>query len=43
MARGHMHGREGMHNWGHAWQGACVAGEMANAADGTHLTGILSC
>ena len=36
---------------GHAWQGggcawqggACVAGEMATAADGTHPTGMHSC
>ena len=35
--------------WGHAWQGmrggggACVVGETATAADGTHPTGMLSC
>ena len=28
---------------GHAWQGACVAGEMANVADGTHPTGMHYC
>ena len=28
---------------GGAWQGACVAGEMATAADGTHPTGMHSC
>ena len=28
---------------GHAWQGACVAGEKANAADSTHPTGMHSC
>ena len=30
---------------GHTWQGghACVAGEMATAADGTHLTGMQPC
>ena len=34
---------------GHAWQGsmhkggACVAGEKATAADGTHPTGMNSC
>ena len=28
---------------GMAWQGACVAGEMATAADGTHPTGVHSC
>ena len=39
----------GMHGWGYAWQGsmcgrgACVTGEMATAADGTHPTGMLSC
>ena len=26
----------------HAWQGECVAGEMATAADGTHPTGMHS-
>ena len=25
------------------WQGACVAGETATAADGTHPTGMHSC
>ena len=35
--------------WGHAWQGvcvaegACMAGEMATAAGGTHPTGMRSC
>ena len=29
--------------WGCAWQGACVAGEMATAACGTHPTGMHSC
>ena len=28
---------------GHAWQGACMAGEMATAADSTHPTGMHSC
>ena len=29
---------------GHAWQGvACVVGDMATAADGTHTTGMHSC
>ena len=28
---------------GHAWQWVCMAGETANAADGTHPTGIPSC
>ena len=28
---------------GHAWQGACMAGEVATAADGTHPTGMHSC
>ena len=42
-----------MRGEGHAWQWgtcvsgggghACVAGEMATAADGTHHTGMLSC
>ena len=32
-----------VHDRGHAWQGACVAGEMATAEDGTHPTGIHSC
>ena len=25
------------------WEGACVAGETATAADGTHPTGMFSC
>ena len=30
--------------WGrHAWQGACVAGETATAADGTYPAGMHSC
>ena len=29
--------------WVHAWQGPCIAGEMATAADGTHPTGMHSC
>ena len=35
----------GVHGRGHVWQGSCmaVAGEMATAADGTHLIGMLSC
>ena len=43
--RGGMHGRGGKFGgWGgHAWQGACMAGETATAADGTHPTGIHSC
>ena len=49
-----------MVRWGHAWQGACMAGshecqggvhgrgacmagEMATAVDGTHPTGMHSC
>ena len=37
-------GGEGMHSRGHEWQGgACVAGETATAADGTHPTGMHSC
>ena len=39
---GGMHGR-GMHGRGHAWQGACMAGETATAADGMHPTGMHSC
>ena len=27
----------------HAWQGVCVAGEMATEAGGTHPTGMHSC
>ena len=30
----------GMHGGGHAWQGVCVAGEMATTAGGTHQTGM---
>ena len=41
----------GMHSRGYVWQrreacmagGACVAGEMATAADGMHPIGMLSC
>ena len=28
---------------GHVWQGACVAGKMAIAVDGTRPTGMHSC
>ena len=35
-------GRGGMHGRGCAWQGACVAGETATAADSMHLTGMHS-
>ena len=37
---GGKHGR-----WGYAWRGggACMAGEMATAADSTHSTGMHSC
>ena len=28
---------------GHAWQGACMAGEMATEAGGVHPTGMHSC
>ena len=46
---GAVHGRR--HAWqrGHAWQGgmrgrgACVAGELATAAGGTHPSGMHSC
>ena len=38
-----VHGR-GVQGRGHAWQGgACMAGEMATAAEGMHPTGIHSC
>ena len=52
---GGIHGRgtcmAGGHAWSgglyvageHAWQGACVAGETAIAAGGTHPTGMHSC
>ena len=40
--RGGMCGRG--HEWGdHAWVAACVAGEMATAADSTHPTGMHFC
>ena len=44
MAKGCVggHGR-GVHDRGYAWQGACVGGETAIAADGTHPTGMHSC
>ena len=32
-----------MHGRGDAWQGACMTGKMATAADGTHPTGMLPC
>ena len=32
-----------MRGRGDAWQGACVAGETATAADGMHPTGMHSC
>ena len=42
-----MHGRGGDmcgRGWECVWQrGACIAGEMATAADGTHPTGMYSC
>ena len=44
MCGGDVHGSG--HAWwgGHAWLGgACVAGETATAADGTHPTGMHSC
>ena len=41
---GGMPGKGGMHGRGCVWQGgACVAGETATAADGTHPTGMHSC
>ena len=33
----------GMCSRGCAWQGACMPGETATAADGTHPTGMNSC
>ena len=50
--RGDLHGRKGMCSreagacaagGGCAWQGACVAGQTATAARGTHPTGMHSC
>ena len=46
--QGVMHGKEGMHGracmaGGCVWQGACMASEIATAADGTHPTGMHSC
>ena len=32
-----------MHGGRYAWQGACMAGETANAADGAHATGMHPC
>ena len=42
---GHGRGYGGMHGRGCALQGgeACMAGETATAADGTHPTGMHSC
>ena len=33
----------GMHGRGHAWQGACMAGETGNEAGNKHPTGMHSC
>ena len=46
--QGGMHGRGSVHSRGHVWQGctwggACVAGETATEAGGTHPTGMHSC
>ena len=41
MARGGMCG--GMCGGWHVWWGACMTGETATAADGTHPTGMHSC
>ena len=52
--QGGMHGMGGMHGngacmaggvhvRGHAWQGVCLAGETATAADSTHPTGMHPC
>ena len=38
-----MRGRGSTCGRGHAWEGGCVAGETATAADGTHPTGMHSC
>ena len=50
MVKGGMCGKGGMHSRACAWQGggrfmvgACMAGETATAADGTHPTGMHSC
>ena len=32
-----------VHGSGCAWQGACMAGEIVTAGDGTHPTGMHSC
>ena len=40
--QGGMYGRGGRHAW-RGGGGACVAGEMATAADGMHPTGMFSC
>ena len=37
-----MNGRGAVCGREHAWQGACVIGEMATTADGTHPTGMPS-
>ena len=44
-SKGGMHGKGGMQCKGgmHGGGGACVAGETATAADGTHPTGMHSC
>ena len=38
-----MHGRGVCVAGRDAWKGACVAGQRATAADGTHPTGMDSC
>ena len=38
-----MHGRGGMCGRGDAWQGACMAGEMATEVGGVHPTGMHFC
>ena len=40
---GGMHGNGGVHDRGNAQHGACVAGEMTTAVDGTHPTGMHFC
>ena len=41
---GGVRGKGGVHGRGDVWRGgACVAGEMATAADGSHPTGMHSC
>ena len=44
MAGGVCMAGGGMHGWGmRLGGGACMAGDMATAVDGTHPTGMYSC